>query len=426
MARPFRDSRLHISVPLMLVLWSLFDQQSAWANGGTALFTASMFHLLYGNALLGIIEAWVVGMLFRLPFRGSVGTLIAANYFSAFFGVELVQHLSLSDSFTTFLLKRDVFFWLPRLMCVLVVLAFLITVVLEWPFFYWVLRRQEKTVGRSLLASVVAQSLSYSLLTPLYYSASQFGFLRDFAVERSLSFAERKDCAIYYVSPLDGNVHRRQLDGSAHLVVGRTHMPKGELFLRRSDSGQDWDLWMRKHGELQTDIEVCKSVAANNKTVGELQTEAWAGKSEWTGAADRLPINDLRGETEPDWRAGVTLWPDSALVAENAKTGATLRVALETPFLTWRVSGASLLPGDQVVMEFGDQVVLLDLNQRKIGLIAVGRSPVAVLPKDESTPSVGDAAKAVATPSNAPKTDSGRPLLTRPNHQGAETTKGDK
>ena len=182
MARPFRDSRLHISVPLMLVLWSPFDQQSAWANGGTALFTASMFHLLYGNALLGIIEAWVVGMLFGLPFRGSVGPLIAANYFSAFLGVGLVQHLSLSDSFTSFLLKHDVFFWLPRLMCVLVVLTFLITVVLEWPFFCWVLRRQEKTVGRSLLASVVAQSLSYSLLTPLYYSASRFGFLRDFAV----------------------------------------------------------------------------------------------------------------------------------------------------------------------------------------------------------------------------------------------------
>jgi hypothetical protein len=52
-----------------------------------------------------------------------------------------------------------------------------------------------------------------------------------------------------------------------------------------------------------------------------------------------------------------------------------------------------MLPGDQVVYQLGDQIVLLDLNQRKLGLITLGRGPLAALdapPTPASAPISGE------------------------------------
>ena len=38
-----------------------------------------------------------------------------------------------------------------------------------------------------------------------------------------------------------------------------------------------------------------------------------------------------------------------------------------------------VLPGDLVVYQLGEQIVVLDLNHRQLGLLALGRSPVVAL-----------------------------------------------
>jgi hypothetical protein len=40
---------------------------------------------------------------------------------------------------------------------------------------------------------------------------------------------------------------------------------------------------------------------------------------------------------------------------------------------------ATILPSNNVVCELEGQIVLVDLNARKIGFITMGRSPVVVL-----------------------------------------------
>lgn len=52
---------------------------------------------------------------------------------------------------------------------------------------------------------------------------------------------------------------------------------------------------------------------------------------------------------------------------------------MATPFFSWFTSDITVLPGDLVIYELGKQIVVLDLNKRKIGLLAMGHSPVAVL-----------------------------------------------
>ena len=51
----------------------------------------------------------------------------------------------------------------------------------------------------------------------------------------------------------------------------------------------------------------------------------------------------------------------------------------KTPYLWWQTCYATVLPGDRVIYQLADQVVLLDLNLRKICLIALGRGPVVTL-----------------------------------------------
>jgi hypothetical protein len=51
---------------------------------------------------------------------------------------------------------------------------------------------------------------------------------------------------------------------------------------------------------------------------------------------------------------------------------------LHTPFISWFMKNVTILPEDQVVFQMGEQIVLLDLNSRKIGFISKGIGPVVV------------------------------------------------
>jgi len=55
--------------------------------------------------------------------------------------------------------------------------------------------------------------------------------------------------------------------------------------------------------------------------------------------------------------------------------------ALETPFLMWSITKATVLPGDQVICQVGNQIAAVDLNKSRIGLITFGSSPVVILEK---------------------------------------------
>ena len=52
---------------------------------------------------------------------------------------------------------------------------------------------------------------------------------------------------------------------------------------------------------------------------------------------------------------------------------------LQTPALSGGASHATILPGEQVVFQFLGGVYLLDIETRKVGLIACGRRPLVTL-----------------------------------------------
>ena len=63
---------------------------TAFANAGTPLMWASALHLVFGNAIIGIIEGSLLAGMFKCSKWKSVVVLIVANYASAWVGAYFV------------------------------------------------------------------------------------------------------------------------------------------------------------------------------------------------------------------------------------------------------------------------------------------------------------------------------------------------
>ena len=64
---------------MLLILALALFPSTASANAGTPLMWASMLHLVFGNAIIGLIEGLLLARLFKCSKRKSILTLIAAN-----------------------------------------------------------------------------------------------------------------------------------------------------------------------------------------------------------------------------------------------------------------------------------------------------------------------------------------------------------
>ena len=83
------------------------------------------------------------------------------------------------------------------------------------------------------------------------------------------------------------------------------------------------------------------------------------------------------GEIESNWiQDDWAAWNELSM--EKKSNGEKLRFGLETPFLHWWPGEFIVLPDDQVIYQLGNQIVLVDLNKKLIGLLSLGFGPVVV------------------------------------------------
>jgi hypothetical protein len=367
------------------------------ADVGTPLVWGEMLHLLVGNLIIGVVEGLLVAVLYRTGKLRTTLLLIAANYISMLAGVGIFNAISpspLGDIFgqrapAEITLDNVGWYHLRSLLWILG-----LTVVLEFPFFWFIVRRQPHRYRRAILACGLAQFASYAMLAACYLPVSNMTVL---IVERASppSFGTNTAAWIYYINPQDGDVWRIHPDGSgrAHFApLGITNR-NARLSLRRQAPDNAWDLWATQwEGSLSASILVTEALTTKGPRsdwnyVYEKSMSLW----------DREPIW-LTDPADCSWDVQAEVgWPDGGLYATH-RNGQRVTVGLATPFLRWRTGSASVLPQDQVVFQLGDQVVLLDLNTRKLGLLALGRGPVVAL--DSST-----ANRPATSSSSAPSTE---------------------
>jgi hypothetical protein len=144
----------------------------ARADAGTALMWAGLLQMLIGNFFVGLGEGCLLAWRYKTDSGASVLIMILANYVSAWLGLFLVGSI-LPKSLQALGTDHP-----PGLRATLVpellVLAglFVVTVLIEWPFCLWALRRRWRGKGslalRSFKASLLVQAASYAVLVPLY------------------------------------------------------------------------------------------------------------------------------------------------------------------------------------------------------------------------------------------------------------------
>ena len=344
------------------------------ANSGSPLMMLGMLQLLGGNLLIAALEACIVRWVFR-PQRTYLrvfGIMVFGNYVSFIAGMFLFSMMG------TVVLEslngEEALYNLPRLLTFLFVASFLLTLAMEFPFCLWAVgprKTRKRRVLVGLTATLVSQTVSYLAMLPLVLGASGFSAATEVTPDRSLVSQAPDIATIYYLSNDNRSLCKIRLNGTGREKVkdlARDQDQHGyrNLYLSRPDEQTRWSL--------KCDEDVL------------LPDVAGSGGLAWTQAYEKgtayhyfYHAAGLEHWEDRAWDVRAGLYGIEGIRAYHRKTGQDIHVALETPFASWWPNNPSLLPGELVVFEFGRQIVLLDLNRRKIGLIALGRQPVVVL-----------------------------------------------
>ena len=372
----------------LLVFFGL--PSSALANVGTPLMWMPGIRLVFLNVIIGIGEGLIISLVFRIIGKKGVGILrcmgimILANYFSMLFGEWVL--LRWIGNVRGDMLADEPLYNAPDFITFMAICALVLTIILEWPFCYRALKDKKRRVLKSLAASPLLNVLSYAFLAWAYFSMSSVSIYTELDVTRDLSFAKNKNAWIYYISTEDGDVYRIHPDGTSKELFKDVNIEipdskygvSPSLLRLPSEDGKSCDLWLAGEEDriLVKNFSECESrPVLRSSDTGET-VEAPKETDEMSFI---FYYRDFTEDTEPAWILSGGYWAIEGIYAENKKSEESFRAAFETPFIEWNSSHFNYVDGDQVIYQLGKQIVLLDLDEKKIGLITAGVGPLVTL-----------------------------------------------
>lgn len=176
---------------------------TALANAGTPLMWGCTAHLALGNIFIGVLEGTLLR--WRIHDKGyhPIAVMILANYFSAICGGFLTYGSPLLVWWTSH--------WtLPNLRtnCILLImLLWLATILLEWPFVWFAMGKELHHWGKALKCSLLLQSISYILLVGWYMLCGNHSLLTCKVVSPEAIGIPENVC-IYFISQNNESVYK--------------------------------------------------------------------------------------------------------------------------------------------------------------------------------------------------------------------------
>ena len=204
---------------------------TALANAGTPLMWGAFGHLALGNIFIGILE----GNILRWRNSGkeyqAVTLMILANYFSAFCGIFIIGGLDAlwACRWTLLNLKTNIF--------LMVVLLWLATVLLEWPFVWFAMGKDLRRWGKALKISLILQSVSYVLLVGWYMLCGNHSLLTCKIVSPEEIGIPDNVC-IYYIAD-DDFIYKTHIGKDSPVKI--TQLPRK---LRDDEISEDYEAFL--------------------------------------------------------------------------------------------------------------------------------------------------------------------------------------
>lgn len=376
----------HAPAVFAAALILLLSTESAYANAASFFTYKTTLHLFIGNGILGLFEGLLIAKVFKTRKTRAILFMIGANYFSAWIGflglLWLGSQFKIALSILVTVNNIYYFVWL------LFLVACFVTVILEWPFCLFTLWQKNKRSKQALYASLLAQGLSYILLlifnSPFgHFCGSPHGKRYvDFAPVKT--FVDTNDATIYFISASDGDLYQVKLDGSSKKKIATLDVTNPEMRLvAKSDSESGlWTLCVqerpiRRRRLATPPVDTGITVSGFTQSVLDLDPNELYDYT-------RIPALDLRPVEQQDFEVstgwlGVS-WLDVKKKKEKDKYAHRLaRLQFDDTILHWSTCNATVLPNDEIVYQIGNQIVLFDLKEYKLGLITLGRGPVVFL-----------------------------------------------
>jgi hypothetical protein len=316
----------------VIVFWPVW----ARADAGTPLVWGSVFHLLLGNALIGLFEGWLLARVFHLPKRHCIWLLILANYLSAWIGVTLTSYLF--HEYATDIYSG----W--RVTWMLVAATYFLTLVVEWPFVALCFRKAPQWLPSSIKGSLLIQSASYLLLFGGYWLLSDTSLYTGMQVVTEERMSAPNGVVIFFISSADGDVYRSKLGSPVNIKVAQlssTNYYDDHLELRDSEIDSNrWDIAAvleRRQSRVVVPSVSSKQQISDKEGWKTSQYHGWGIAPFQVGEA-----------TNSAWHLGWAHWPEVGMWARNGSR--TVRIAYGTPFGGYTPYRVIHLPGEKGIV----------------------------------------------------------------------------
>jgi hypothetical protein len=353
------------------VLLILFTPLFAFANAGTSLMWGTMLHLVFGNVFIGLIEGLLLSVFFHIKKWKAVLILILANYASAWAGMFLVHGITSKWDIT--IENLAFYFYLT------VALSFLLTLVIEFPFFYLGLDKTNR-LTRSLKACIAINIASYLVLF-LYYGfcvGQGASIMTDLKVVKQSQIAAPKGEALFYITPDNKNVIQKTLGKDDEKIISKIDISSAAVWrLKAQQDKGAYDLYLSAPNEyrvVNSETEATSELIPLLKAIGRSalveNKQGYIEDPRLASAAN----NDWICDRSNHWN-----WAAQGINGHDKNSKLIFHYAIEVPFIAWSVSNTVQFGNGLIVFQLGkDQICLLDPINKKIALVARGRSPFVV------------------------------------------------
>lgn len=356
------------------------------ANSLSPVMWLTIALLFSGNAIIGIIEGIVVSCVFRFPPIRTTLLFIVANYASMWFGIFLFgigeQPSPLPETIFAEPLNNA-----SSLIWICIAISFAVSCIIEFPFCWIASRLAKAPFKKSVLAVLLAQSVSYPLLMLLFYNSKNT--IGDEVVVATLNevIPDSLKATIYFIGEGDGSLYEVQINGSGlkllkpikatdeHDVLG--WLPPQDSEYESDSKSNAWQLILDRQDVNEVLFEKPKGrceAFLRSPDLPLIAEDGW-----WLKASG---IADLRHPDKRDW----SIEPNGnhGIWAKCKSTNDEIEITFDTPFVSWWGRCITILPGDIAVFELGKQVCVLSVQTRKIAFLARGRGPVVLLEESKS------------------------------------------
>jgi hypothetical protein len=347
---------------------------TAFANAGTPLMWATLLHLTIGNAFIGIGEGLLLAWVFKARAGQAVLVMIAANYASAWVGGLAIGELPRPD--LTLVNLRS---W----MVIYVAATFVLTLVIEFPFVWFLLWKSAHAVRRAVLAVVVIHLVSYPLLVGWYWSASEASLLTSVEMVPAEQLLPKTPYVLYYLSPDGRRVLQTDLTGRNPVTLREVSATNwGDRLFVRSETDGEYSLFLLHDYERPRESEeelILADFSARAPVDWRIVRKSSSGPVGTGMNFGEVP--SIASASDLEYDAGI--YPVEGLSGWDKKTRLMKsQFALELPTAYWTIRNATQLQGDSVVFQLGkDQICLLEPSTRRIAIIARGKGPVVAEPR---------------------------------------------